>query len=138
MSKLKSELSKSNPYWIPKHRYYELQHFCRLYPIWVKARRSLDSLYSKPVELAIFKTNEHDDPTVKCVEAREKYTRLIYMVDKAAEKTSSAYSEFIILGVTEGVTYDAMYSKYHADLPSRQTYYNLYRKFFWILSQMRE
>lgn len=31
------ELSKKNTYWIEKHRYYELKHFCLQYPIWKEA-----------------------------------------------------------------------------------------------------
>ena len=30
------ELSKKSPYWIDKHRYYELKHFCLQYPLWKK------------------------------------------------------------------------------------------------------
>lgn len=33
---LRAELSEKNPYWIEKHRYYELKHFCLQYPIWKK------------------------------------------------------------------------------------------------------
>ena len=28
---LRAELSEKNPYWIEKHRYYELKHFCLQY-----------------------------------------------------------------------------------------------------------
>lgn len=34
---MRPELSQKNPYWIGKHRYYELKHFCLQYPIWKKA-----------------------------------------------------------------------------------------------------
>ena len=34
---IRPELSEKNPYWIEKHRYYELKHFCLQYPIWRKA-----------------------------------------------------------------------------------------------------
>lgn len=30
---MRPELSQKNPYWIGKHRYYELKHFCLQYPI---------------------------------------------------------------------------------------------------------
>lgn len=33
---IRPELSEKNPYWIEKHRYYELKHFCLQYPIWQK------------------------------------------------------------------------------------------------------
>lgn len=55
MSKLsKPELSQKNPYWIEKHRYYELKHFCLQYPIWKKAYNSLDGVSKKPENLLIF------------------------------------------------------------------------------------
>lgn len=41
---IRAELSEKNPYWIEKHRYYELKHFCLQYPIWKKIYRSLDGL----------------------------------------------------------------------------------------------
>ena len=34
---IRPELSEKNPYWIERHRYYELKHFCLQYPIWKKA-----------------------------------------------------------------------------------------------------
>lgn len=29
---IRAEVSENNPYWIEKHRYYELKHFCLQYP----------------------------------------------------------------------------------------------------------
>ena len=43
---IRPELSEKNPYWIEKHRYYELKHFCLQYPIWRKAYASLNSFSS--------------------------------------------------------------------------------------------
>lgn len=47
---IRPELSEKNPYWIEKHRYYELKHFCLQYPIWRKAYASLDGFNSKPAD----------------------------------------------------------------------------------------
>lgn len=41
---IRPEISKKNRYWIDKHRYYELKHFCLQYPTWKKAHSSLDSM----------------------------------------------------------------------------------------------
>lgn len=41
---IRPEISKKKNYWIEKHRYYELKHFCLQYPIWKKACSSLDGL----------------------------------------------------------------------------------------------
>lgn len=55
---IRPEISKKNRYWIDKHRYYELKHFCLQYPTWKKAHSSLDkdvdTIYSKKsVELNV-------------------------------------------------------------------------------------
>ena len=31
---IRPEISPNNKYWIEKHRYYELKHFCLQYPLW--------------------------------------------------------------------------------------------------------
>lgn len=51
---IRPELSEKNPYWIEKHRYYELKHFCLQYPIWRKAYASLNGFNSKPIDWAMF------------------------------------------------------------------------------------
>ena len=53
-TEIRPELSEKNPYWIGKHRYYELKHFCLQYPIWKKAYNALLGLSSRPNDLDIF------------------------------------------------------------------------------------
>lgn len=43
---IRAEVSENNPYWIEKHRYYELKHFCLQYPTWKRNYVSLDGLSS--------------------------------------------------------------------------------------------
>lgn len=45
------ELSERNPYYISKHRYYELKHFCLQYPEWEEAMAILNGWKSRPEEL---------------------------------------------------------------------------------------
>ena len=52
-TEIRPELSEKNPYWIGKHRYYELKHFCLQYPIWKKAYNALLGLSSRPNDLDI-------------------------------------------------------------------------------------
>ena len=51
---IRPEISKKNLYWIPKHRYYELKHFCLQYPEWKKnyrrrARMERGQRHDRPV-----------------------------------------------------------------------------------------
>lgn len=44
---IRSEVSKKNVYWIERHRYYKLKHFCFQYPLWKKAYAEIDRLANK-------------------------------------------------------------------------------------------
>lgn len=71
---IRPELSPKNCYWIEKHRYYELKHFCLQYPTWRRKYNSLicyPSGWPQPVPPT--KTNVINDPITKCVEERLFY-----------------------------------------------------------------
>lgn len=135
---IRPELSPKNKYWIEKHRYYELKHFCLQYPIWKKARAALDGLSKRPNDLALFsKTNEHGDPTARCAESMLYYTERMEMIEQCAVGADSELYSYILKGVTEGATYEHL--KVQLDIPcSRDTYYDRYRKFFYLLNSSRK
>jgi hypothetical protein len=137
-NKLHPEVSKKNDFWIEKHRYYELKHFCLQYPIWIKARDSIVGMTASPVKLSVLKKTI-SDPVSKCAEAREHYNRLIGTVDLALIRSTSDCPElekYLRVGVTKGTGYD--YLRVNMDIPCcRESYYKLYRKFFWILNDIR-
>lgn len=139
MSKLsKPELSQKNPYWIEKHRYYELKHFCLQYPIWKKAYNSLDGVSKKPENLLIFsQTGVCSDPTAKCAMAKAFYSERIAMLEHVAVDTDKVLGNYILLGVTEGCSFDVLKVRYNIPC-CKDTYYELYRRFFWLLSRERE
>lgn len=61
---IRSELSRKNPYWIEKHRYYELKHFCLQYPIWKQSYSSLGGLSSNRDALDMCRNKYHiSNPT---------------------------------------------------------------------------
>ena len=135
---IRPELSEKNPYWIERHRYYELKHFCLQYPIWKKAYTALDGLSRRPSDLEIFsKKGEISDPTVRCVEARSYYIERMKTVEQAAIATDAELSNYILKGVTEGWSYDIL--KARLNIPCcKDVYYNLYRRFFWLLNKARD
>ena len=134
---IRPELSKKNKYWVEKHRYYELKHFCLQYPIWKQAYASLDGLIKRPEDLSrLQKTNTISDPTAKCAEAKLYYSDRILMIEDTANEVDPELSTYIIKAVTEGVSYEHL--KARLDIPcSRDTYYDLYRRFFWLLNKAR-
>ncbi|MDR1753436.1 MAG: hypothetical protein LBR74_00825 [Eubacterium sp.] len=138
MSKtMRPELSEKNEYWIERHRYYELKHFCLQYPIWKKAYIALDGFGNRPNELLAFtKTVSGSDPTAKCAEARLFYSERMEMLKRVATETDSSLSSYVLKAITEGLSYD--YLKARLEIPCcKDVYYKLYRRFFWLLNKVR-
>lgn len=133
---MRPELSEKNPYWLERHRYYELKHFCLQYPIWKKARASLDGLSRRPVDAVVF-SKEFGDPTAKCAEARAFYSERMGLVERAAREADAELGRYILKGVTLGISYDIL--RVQENVPCcKDIYYELYRRFFWILNRDRK
>lgn len=133
---IRPELSEKNKYWIERHRYYELKHFCLQYPIWKKAYLSLDSLSKRPADLALFTQQAHGDPTARCAEAREFYFDRMNLLERVAQETHPVLASYILQAVTTGLSYDCL--KARLEIPCcKDTYYDLYRRFFWLLNKER-
>lgn len=135
---LRAELSEKNPYWIEKHRYYELKHFCLQYPIWKKVYASLDGISGYSINFTtITASSTVSDPTAKIGIAKTYYSDRIKMIERAAMKTDSTLGVYILQGVTEGWSYDIL--KARLGIPCcKDIYYELYRRFFWLLDKERQ
>ena len=132
---IRPELSEKNPYWIEKHRYYELKHFCLQYPIWMKARAALSGLSQKPMDTVI-QARSYGDPTAKCVEARAFYSERMELIEKVAAETDAELGDYILQAVTQGISYDHLRARVNVPC-CKDVYYELYRRFFWILNRER-
>lgn len=132
------EVSARNKYWIDRHRYYELKHFCLQYPTWKKTRLELEGFSKMPINgIPISKTNVISSPTEKCTEARLFYSDRIEMIEKIARKTDESLYNYILQAVTEGISYDSLRARFNIPC-CKEIYYNLYRRFFWLLSIERQ
>jgi len=134
---IRAKISEKNKYYIDKHRYYELKHFCLQYGEWKKA-------YANCNESIIFASkfekestsNVPSDITAKYAIKRAYYAGRIKIVEKAAMEADEFLYPYILKGVTEGLSFT--YLKSRLEIPcSRDTYYDRYRKFFWLLSEAR-
>ena len=77
------------------------------------------------------------NPTAKIGTLRAFYSERIDMVNRTAKLTDSDLTDYIIIGVTEGCSYDIL--KARLDIPCcKDVYYELYRKFFWLLDKERQ
>ena len=129
------EISKKNPYYISKHRYYELKHFCLQYPEWKK--RVLELRNTMQTSSLIFQNLQKDcrDDTSEIAIEIFSLERKIKIVDEAVKQLDSWIQPFIFVAVTEG--YPFTYLKTVMGIPcERDTYYDRYRRFFWSLREL--
>lgn len=131
------ELSKRNQYWIERHRFYELKHFCLQYPLWKKSYHNLDGFNLHPHDIPQSPNEQHiSDPTERCVEAREFYRNRIDLLERIAALTDKSFGRYILKAVTEGLSYEHLNARYTVPC-CKDTYYELYRRFFWLLDKER-
>lgn len=98
---------------------------------------ALDSMSRRPIVWSVLsKTNVHSDPVAKCVEARSFYFERMGLIEQTAIATDADLSNYILRAVTEGISYDHL--KTRLEIPCcKDTYYELYRRFFWLLNKTR-
>lgn len=134
---IRPEVSTKNRYWIDRHRYYELKHFCLQYSIWKKAYSGISSMNSSFYDFTRANgTNKINKPVENCAELSIFYSTRIEMLERIAKETDPVLSDYILKAVTNGISYD--YLKTRLGIPCcKDTYYNLYRRFFWLLDKER-
>lgn len=139
MAKLRAEISTKNKWWISKHRFYELRHFCLQYQTWKKTLKILDdvNISSPNYDEILSTTNIPGNPTEKHAIIKMHYIERMHMVEKAALEADIDLNRYILKAVTEDLSFN--YLKSVLDIPcGKDMYYDRYRKFFWILSKLRE
>lgn len=137
MTAIRPELSLKNKYWIDRHRYYELKHFCLQYKQWKKTYAALHDLgLSRTTIKDTPKSNECIDLTAECAIRKSEIASKIKTIESAAIEADKELWFYIVKAVTEGLSYTQL--KMMFDIPcGRDTYYDRYRRFFWILNDLR-
>lgn len=135
---IRAEISQKNKYYIDKHRHYELKHFCLQYPSWKKAYS--DCLDGDIPVAMIDGVRQQDglyDPTSVRAITRAHYSRRMQMLEQVAKEADRYLWHYILKAVTEGLSYTYLRTK--LDIPcGKDMYYDRYRRFFWLLSELRD
>ena len=140
-TKTRPELSDKNLWWISKHRYYELRHFCLQYPEWISAVQDIDGLpSSSPGSRERVNEGKTGDPTAIYAQTRDYYETRVNMVNQAAFEACGHQFWYTILieAVTIGASYDILEAQKGIMPVSRNEWYTVYRKFFWYLDKLRD
>lgn len=137
MSAIRPELSVKNKYWIDRHRFYELKHFCLQYKYWKKVYSALHDMGTVRATLKdVPGPKGMSDITASCAIRKTELANRIKMVESAAIEADRELWYYIVKAVTEGLSYTQL--KMQFDIPcSRDTYYDRYRRFFWLLNKYR-
>ena len=134
---IRAEISEKNKYYIDKHRYYELKHFCLQYNEWKKAYASCceSVIFSSKFE-RMAASNMPSDLTAKYATLRAQYAKKIQLIEDVAIAADPALYKYILKAVTEGLSYP--YLKTTMNIPcGKDMYYDRYRRFFWLLNNER-
>lgn len=133
---IRPKISEKNKYYIDKHRYYELKHYCLQYPLWEKQYNELMDITKISDLKKSSRTNKITDYTAETVEKRLYYRERMDMVIKAANDADTDLADYILKAVAHGLSYEAL--RLQLNMPcSRDVYYDRYRKFFYLLSKYR-
>ena len=134
---IRPEISAKNKYYIDKHRYYELKHFCLQYKEWKKAYELCNEsiIFASTFE-KMPSSNTPSDLTAKYAMKKVQHAERIKLIEETAKEADDYLYPYILKGVTEGLPYTHLKTK--LDIPcGRDMYYDRYRKFFWLLSEAR-
>lgn len=131
------EISRHNKWWIPKYRYLELKYFCLQYSEWKRESFEINRRISTSIQNGIKREARFSDPTgdegVRLAGLGSK----ISLVNKAADMADSEIGKYVLKAVTEDVSFIKLKTMY--EIPcERDMYYDRYRKFFYLLDQMRD
>lgn len=111
-----------------------MKYFCLQYRNWKQQYSLIDGYDNKSLSICHEPiSNTIADLTSKAVDLKISYFEKISMIESIARETDPDLSSYILKGVTEGLSYNNLKTKF--DIPcSRDTYYDRYRKFFWLLN----
>lgn len=135
---VRAQISEKNKYYIDKHRHYELKHFCLQYPSWKKAYiECLDRDVPMAMVDGARQSEGLYDPASTRAITKAYYSNKMELLERVAKDADKYLWQYILKAVTEGLSYTYLRTK--LGIPcGKDMYYDRYRRFFWLLSEIRE
>lgn len=132
----KAELSKKNPYWIPKDKYYEMLYFSRQYNTMRQEKKDILRTYPSVASGEPVTTSDISDPVIKAAMRVEVLTEKMALIENTAMEAGPDIYKWLLLGVTTDYSYNYLAKKLNMPA-SKNAYYDRYRKYFYLLSKKR-
>ncbi len=137
---IRHDLSKKNPYYIPVHRRYELEHFCMQYHDWKAELNRLDGrqYQARYTDMPKNGVNRFYNPVEEAAIVRDKLNSKISLVESTAREVSEEYAEKIVYVVTtENVSYETAKARKGITC-DKNKFSKMRQEFFWRLDKYRD
>lgn len=133
---IRPELAKDNKYYISKHHFYELKHFCLQYGEWKERYESLlDTRKSLEIGERVDTSNSRNIVENIAAELSELSYRM-KLVEDLTRVADTEIGDYIFKAVTEDLSFAYLQGK--LGIPcGKDMYYDRYRRFFWMLGSER-
>lgn len=135
MSRIRGEISKRNPWWISKNRYYELKYFCLQYNAWIEESKNIKIFpnvdYQDRVDHS--RGNPTEDIALDIVEKHKN----IEILARASRLCDPELGKYVLIGATSGHSYEILNANNRIPC-CKEVYYKTYRKFFYILDKLKD
>ncbi len=136
VNRQRPELSKKNPYWIPKEKYYELLYFSRQYNTMRQEKRDLLRTYPSIGTGEYVMTSDISDPVIKAAVRAEELSAKMKLIEDTVMEAGPDIYKWLLIGVTTDYSYNYLAKK--LNMPAgKDLYYDRYRKYFYYLSKKR-
>lgn len=133
---LRPEISVNNKYYISKHRYYELKHFCLQYHEWKEDYNRINAIKGINTKKEVVDYTYISDNTCDLAIIASDLSSRIDLVERTAYEADPDLMKYILKAVTENVSFSYLQSVMNIPC-GKDMYYDRYRKFFWLLSKER-
>ena len=120
-------------YWLPRHRFYELKHFCLQYPEW----KNLLEKFKMEVGRDLIRVNGRnfpERPTENLGISLGEISGKVSIIEEVARETDGELWSYILRAVGYGDSYGRLKEVYKMPC-SRGIFSEKYRKFFWLLDK---
>lgn len=125
---------KKSRYFLPKETFLTVVHYCKQYPLWVA---ELNALADPRKAIAYTKdkieSSGNSDPTFEYATRRAKIEEKKSKVDEVSEIVAGMMSQWLILGVCYGFTFQQLHEK---NIPcGKDLYYKMRRQFYFEMAK---
>ena len=123
-------IAANKPYYISKHRYYELKHHCLQYKEWKEKILEKNFLKNKNNFKNFFIYNNFYSEVENIAIQNAGLKSQMELIEKCCEEAGGDIANYIFISVTEGKSYATLNPPC-----GKEYFYNRYRYFFWMLDK---